>query len=69
MNKKNIKRLKRILSTSWFHLQWWKYLLEKPITFKRFFCRIIGHDAGVFWYNLSGNEPDMTCKGCGEDLS
>jgi len=31
-------------------------------------CRAKGHPAGVFFYNVGGCEPDMTCRGCGEDL-
>lgn len=33
----------------------------------RCLCRWRGHPAGVVW-NSHGLEPDMTCKGCGEDL-
>lgn len=34
----------------------------------RCWCRWRGHPAGVHFYNCGGAEPDMTCKGCGEDL-
>lgn len=30
-------------------------------------CRGTGH-RGVVWYNIGGDAPDMTCKGCGDDL-
>ena len=32
-------------------------------------CRATNHPAGVHFYNAGGYEPDMTCKGCGEDLA
>ena len=31
-------------------------------------CRLRNHPAGVIWHNLNGLEPDMTCKGCGDNL-
>lgn len=31
-------------------------------------CIFFGHPAGVFYFNVCGLEPDMTCKSCGEDL-
>ena len=31
-------------------------------------CRRLGHPSGVWYYNPYGDEPDMHCKGCGEDL-
>lgn len=31
-------------------------------------CRWTQHRCGVWWYNTGGYEPDMCCKGCGEDL-
>lgn len=34
----------------------------------RFACRWRGHPAGVYWFTSTGTEPDMRCKGCGEDL-
>ena len=34
----------------------------------RAWCRWRGHPAGVWWTNFCGLEPDMRCKGCGEDL-
>lgn len=34
----------------------------------RFVCRWKNHPEGVYWYTLSEFEPDMHCKGCGEDL-
>jgi hypothetical protein len=32
-------------------------------------CRYNGHPAGPIWYNPSGDEPDYTCRCCGDDLS
>lgn len=52
----------------WFTLDWWKYLLEKPRSFRAFFCRARGHSSGVIYYNPYGLEPDMHCKNCGDDL-
>ena len=34
----------------------------------RAWCRWRGHPAGVWFYTMSGSEPDMRCKGCGENL-
>ena len=31
-------------------------------------CRWRGHPCGVIWYDVSGTEPDMHCKNCGDDL-
>jgi hypothetical protein len=48
----------------WFTKDWWTYLLEKPISFRKFFYRINGHKAGPVWYCSQGNEPDMHCSNC-----
>jgi len=45
-----------------------KYLFAKPISFKTILCRLRGHPHGVIWYNANGNEPDMHCRVCGDDL-
>jgi len=50
------------------------YLLHKPRPIDTpwpilIICRSRGHRDGVIWYNLSGLEPDMHCRNCGEDLS
>lgn len=37
---------------------WWTVL----------WCRWRGHPYGVYWYNVGGDEPDMTCVHCGDDL-
>lgn len=34
----------------------------------RCWCRAQQHKAGVFFYNPGAYEPDMHCRGCGEDL-
>lgn len=60
----------------WFTYWWWKYLFETPkgswkkycSNWHRFWCRAAGHPEGVWWYNPGGCEPDMSCKGCGDDL-
>lgn len=50
-----------------------KYLFSKKSPdyswFRVLKCRIQGHKKGVIWYNVSGIEPDMTCRGCGDNLS
>lgn len=55
-----------------FTLDWWKYLLEKKNPDYSWWtvirCRASGHKCGVVWYTSYGLEPDMTCKGCGDDL-
>ena len=64
------------LITRWFYPSWWKYLLSPPrccwtnnkITWRIFWCRVGGHKAGYVWYNAGGDEPDMDCKNCREDL-
>jgi len=46
---------------------WWEYLLEKPLTIEKLWCRFRGHPNGVIWYS-NGFEPDMRCKDCGDEL-
>lgn len=47
---------------------WWKYVLSKNNrTLKSIICRIRNHPCGVTWFSY-GNEPDMHCKNCGDDL-
>jgi len=75
-NKKYIKDLLGYLGIRsyfyWFDLEWWKYLLSKKSSdYPRIVvlkCRGSGHKCGVVWYNPYGLEPNMTCKGCGDDL-
>jgi hypothetical protein len=49
-----------------------KYLFSKKNPDCNWFtvikCRLNGHPKGVFWYNPSGLEPNMTCRVCGDDL-
>jgi hypothetical protein len=58
----------------WFHISWWKYLLEKrseysDISFiSTVICRAKGHPCGFWYINTYGLEPDMHCKNCGDDL-
>mgnify|MGYP001062513248 CR=1 FL=1 len=58
----------------WFTFGWWQYLFEKKNSDYDYSwwtvikCRISGHKCGVYWYTSTGFEPDMTCKGCGDDL-
>lgn len=52
----------------WFTFMWWKYLFKDCKSPIQFLCRINNHKCGVVWYNLYGNEPDMHCRNCGEDL-
>jgi hypothetical protein len=51
-----------------------RYLLHKPRPQetpwpKLIICRWRGHKDGVIWTNITGLEPDMHCKNCGEDLA
>ena len=61
-----------MLSFNWFYLDWWKYLFEKHDPdvswWTAFWCRALNHPSGVVWYNPCGDEPNMTCKNCGDDL-
>ena len=52
----------------WFTADWWQYLFQKPWTWRATFCRMRGHPAGVLWYS-GGNEPDMRCKNCADNLA
>lgn len=56
----------------WFTLSWWKYLLATPAEgigiCTAFLCRVKGHKSGVIWVNAGGDEPDMHCKNCYDDL-
>lgn len=56
----------------WFTFAWWKYLFEKKNPdyhwYEVLWCRLRGHPTGVVWFNVGGLEPDMTCRGCGDDL-
>jgi hypothetical protein len=65
-------KLEHKLHLYWFTLDWWKYLFENKSSDYLWWtvikCRINGHKCGVVWYSSHGFEPDMTCKGCGDDL-
>jgi hypothetical protein len=52
----------------WISISWWKYLLENPITWRKFWCRMGGHKCGPIWYNVNGLEPDMRCQNCEDEL-
>ena len=56
---------------SWWWRHWEDHYLP-PALFgnylSRCLCRARNHPAGVYWYNVGGLEPDMQCRGCGEDL-
>jgi hypothetical protein len=56
----------------WFTKDCWKYLFAKKSSdynwFEVLICRLRKHSCGVWWYNPTGYDPDMTCKGCGDDL-
>ena len=49
-------------------LNWWKYILERPMTIRKIICRINNHRTGVIWFNLDGLEPNMNCRNCGDEL-
>jgi hypothetical protein len=52
----------------WFDKYWWKYLLEKPLNWTKFWCRMGGHKCGPIYYNPYGLEPDMRCKNCDDEI-
>jgi hypothetical protein len=59
----------------WIMPWWWQYLFypvtskyDKRLTLAILWCRVRGHPYGVAWYNHHGDEPDMSCNGCGENL-
>lgn len=58
----------------WFSLEWHKYLFHKPDDsscvswWQRLKCRYRNHPEGVWFYNINGLEPDMSCKRCGDQL-
>ncbi len=53
--------------------KFWTYLLARrnpDFSWPQVFaCRWRGHPAGVVYFNAGAYEPDMTCKGCGDDLA
>ena len=67
-------KYKNLLTTAWFSISFWKYLLKKPKDktytnwWNRFWCRAAGHPDGPWWYNPCGFEPDMRCKNCHDEL-
>ncbi len=64
----------------WTDFWWYWYLFQMPqdLTFTSenplinyinvIACRMRNHPEGVYWYNPTGFEPDMHCKGCFDDL-
>lgn len=61
------------------YVDYWKYLLMKSKIpsdegfifwrkMKSFNCRRKSHPCGVIWFNVSGLEPDMTCRDCYDNL-
>lgn len=70
-------------AAKWWHPDWWRYLFapvtrgwlgyrwyHRPLGYlNAIWCRYRDHPAGVFWFNAGGYEPDMTCRGCGDDLA
>lgn len=72
--------IERVNGPYWLHSEWWAYVLA-PIReagcesewrlvnrWNALVCRWRGHPAGVWFYNPGGFEPDMHCKGCGDNL-
>jgi len=51
----------------WFTYSWWKYLFTDLKGWRHFWCRVNKHRCGVVWFSW-GDEPDMRCRNCGEDL-
>jgi len=52
--------------TKFFYIGFWQYVFENNTGIKNIICRIKGHD-DVWWFS-SGEEPDMHCQNCQEDL-
>ncbi len=52
----------------WISIYWWKYLLEKPCNWTKFWCRVSQHKCGPIYYNVNGTEPDWHCKNCKDYL-
>lgn len=63
-----IRAIKRVPISYWVSKSFWKFLLEKPTSWRKFWCRAAGHPDGVRWYNSWGGEPDMRCLNCDDDL-
>jgi len=58
--------------TRWFSCAFYKYLFAPKDPEVNWFtvihCRLNGHPCGLVWYNVSGDEPDYTCRCCGDFL-
>jgi hypothetical protein len=60
------------------YLKWYSYLsldfyidyvfYTKPTDLMNFVCRMKGHPNGIVFYNPMGDEPDYSCKDCGEEI-
>lgn len=51
----------------WLTLTWYQYLFTGCTGLRNLYCRATGHREPV-WFTNYGDEPDMHCSGCGEDL-
>lgn len=62
------------LIVRWLTVEWYRYLVSDLHSTRLatrwgvLRCRISGHRPGVNFYTMSGDEPDMRCQGCGENL-
>jgi hypothetical protein len=65
-------RFSKLNIRMWFTKEWYKYVFASKSPDFNWFevikCRIQGHRPGVIWYHSTGLEPNMTCKGCGDNL-
>lgn len=56
----------------WLTKAYWQYLLAKKSPdyswIEVLLCRVKGH-TDVWWFNPEGLEPDMHCRGCGDNLA
>lgn len=53
----------------WLTWHWYVYLFAGLRSLRQLWCRLGGHACGPIWYRIGETlEPDMRCKGCGEDL-
>lgn len=50
---------------------WWRYIFERPWTWRKVLCRMRGHPCGPIYYtsNPEATEPDWRCDNCGDYLS
>lgn len=63
-----VELVKALAGWHWVRRRWWAYLLVGCRDWNHFWCRARGHPYPVYWFNPGGDEPDMRCRNCQEDL-